>query len=49
MTDGHRDAGASPAGVQGLDPQELGAYFVLREAVSLLQHQVEQQLQSVPA
>src|SRR5487761_206627 len=44
MTDGQRDAGASPAGVQGLDPQELGAYFVLREAVSLLQHQVEQQL-----
>jgi DNA-binding MarR family transcriptional regulator len=44
MTDGQRDAGAGPAGVQGLDPQELGAYFVLREAVSLLQHQVEQQL-----
>src|SRR5487761_709911 len=46
MTDGQRDAGASPAGVQGLDPQELGAYFVLREAVSLLQHQVEQQLRA---
>ncbi|MDX6419255.1 MAG: hypothetical protein QOG28_3875 [Trebonia sp.] len=46
MTDGQRDAGASPAGVQELDPQELGAYFVLREAVSLLQHQVEQQLRA---
>src|SRR5487761_1772868 len=31
-------------GVQALDPQQLGAYFVLTEAVSLLQHQVEQQL-----
>jgi DNA-binding MarR family transcriptional regulator len=31
---------------QGLDPQELGAYFVLTEAVSLLQHQVEQQLRA---
>lgn len=30
--------------LEGLDPQELGAYFVLMEAVSLLQHQVEQQL-----
>jgi DNA-binding MarR family transcriptional regulator len=30
--------------VQALDPQQLGAYFVLMEAVSLLQHQVEQQL-----
>jgi DNA-binding MarR family transcriptional regulator len=29
---------------EGLDPRELGAYFVLMEAVSLLQHQVEQQL-----
>ena len=33
------DAGA-------LDPRELGAYFVLTEAVSLLQHQVEQQLRA---
>jgi len=33
-------------GVQALDPQELGAYFVLMEAVSLLQHQVEQQLRA---
>jgi DNA-binding MarR family transcriptional regulator len=31
---------------QGLDPRELGAYFVLTEAVSLLQHQVEQQLRA---
>ena len=42
MTDSPPDAGAS----QGLDPQELGAYFVLMEAVSLLQHQVEQQLRA---
>jgi DNA-binding MarR family transcriptional regulator len=38
------DRGAD--GVQALDPQELGAYFVLMEAVSLLQHQVEQQLRA---
>jgi DNA-binding MarR family transcriptional regulator len=37
-------AGAN--GVQALDPKQLGAYFVLTEAVSLLQHQVEQQLRS---
>src|SRR5690348_12896055 len=42
MTDSPPDTGAS----QGLDPQELGAYFVLMEAVSLLQHQVEQQLRA---
>ncbi len=29
-----------------LDPAELGAYFVLTEAVSLLQHQIEQQLRA---
>ena len=46
MTDSQPDAGASPAGAQGLDPRELGAYFVLMEAVSLLQHQVEQQLRA---
>jgi len=46
MTDSQPDAGASPAGDQGLDPRELGAYFVLMEAVSLLQHQVEQQLRA---
>jgi DNA-binding MarR family transcriptional regulator len=31
---------------QALDPQQLGVYFVLMEAVSLLQHQVEQQLRT---
>jgi DNA-binding MarR family transcriptional regulator len=46
MTDRQADAGASPAGAAGLDPQELGTYFVLMEAVSLLQHQVEQQLRA---
>jgi DNA-binding MarR family transcriptional regulator len=29
-----------------LDPRELGAYFVLTEAVSLLQYRVEQQLRA---
>ena len=33
-------------GVQALDPRQLGVYFVLTEAVSLLQHQVEQQLRA---
>src|SRR6266851_5860327 len=52
MTDTHpgtsTDAGAHTGtdGVQALDPQQLGAYFVLTEAVSLLQHQVEQQLRT---
>ncbi len=40
----HPDAGAN--GVQALDPQELGTYFALMEAVSLLQHHVEQQLRT---
>jgi DNA-binding MarR family transcriptional regulator len=31
---------------QALDPQELGAYLLLMEAVSLLQHEVEQQLRT---
>jgi DNA-binding MarR family transcriptional regulator len=44
MTDPHSDTGAN--GVQGLDPQQLGAYFALMEAVSLLQHQVEQHLRA---
>jgi DNA-binding MarR family transcriptional regulator len=44
MSATHPDAGADPA--QALDPRELGAYFVLMEAVSLLQHQVEQQLRA---
>jgi DNA-binding MarR family transcriptional regulator len=45
-TDTSTDVGAHSGadGVQALDPQQLGAYFVLTEAVSLLQHQVEQQL-----
>jgi DNA-binding MarR family transcriptional regulator len=30
----------------GLDPQQLGAYFALSEAASLLQHQVEQHLRA---
>jgi DNA-binding MarR family transcriptional regulator len=50
----HRDTGSSTGvgartgagGVQALDPQQLGAYFVLTEAVSLLQHQIEQQLRT---
>jgi DNA-binding MarR family transcriptional regulator len=46
MTDCQPDSGAAPEGVQALDPRELGAYFVLMEAVSLLQHQVEQQLRA---
>jgi DNA-binding MarR family transcriptional regulator len=32
--------------VERLDPEQLGAYFVLTEAVSLLQHQIEQQLRA---
>ena len=39
-------AHAGAGGGQALDPRELGAYFVLMEAVSLLQHQVEQQLRA---
>ena len=34
------------ADAQALDPQQLGTYFALMEAVSLLQHQVEQQLRA---
>jgi DNA-binding MarR family transcriptional regulator len=47
-TDTSTDLGAhtGPDGVQALDPKQLGAYFVLTEAVSLLQHQVEQQLRT---
>src|SRR5215510_9204518 len=44
MTAPHPDTGAN--GVQALDPQQLGAYFTLMEAVSLLQHHVEQQLRT---
>ncbi len=46
MIESQPGTGASPGGAQGLDPRELGAYFVLMEAVSLLQHQVEQQLRA---
>jgi DNA-binding MarR family transcriptional regulator len=44
MSATHPDTGAN--GVQALDPQELATYFVLMEAVSLLKHQVEQQLRA---
>jgi DNA-binding MarR family transcriptional regulator len=46
MTDSQPGTGAGTEGVQPLAPAELGAYFVLMEAVSLLQHQVEQQLRA---
>ena len=42
----HTGAHTGADGVQALDPRQLGAYFVLTEAVSLLQHQVEQQLRT---
>jgi DNA-binding MarR family transcriptional regulator len=44
MTDTRPDPDPDADAGQALDPQQLGAYFVLMEAVSLLQHQVEQQL-----
>jgi DNA-binding MarR family transcriptional regulator len=44
MSATHPGTGAN--GVQAPDPQQLGAYFALMEAVSLLQHQVEQQLRA---
>ena len=44
MTGLHPDTGAN--GVQALDPQQLGAYFALMEAVSLLQHHVELHLRT---
>jgi DNA-binding MarR family transcriptional regulator len=44
MTGSHRDAGAN--GVDELDPRQLGAFFVLMEAVSLLRHHVEQHLRT---
>jgi DNA-binding MarR family transcriptional regulator len=40
------DGSAGVDGVQALDPRQLAAYFVLTEAVSLLQYQVEQQLRA---
>jgi DNA-binding MarR family transcriptional regulator len=46
----HPDTGTSTevgtGRVEGLDPEQLGAYFVLTEAVSLLQHEIEQQLRA---
>src|SRR5919199_4468458 len=33
-------------GPEGLDPQQLGAYFAFTEAANLLQHQVEQHLRA---
>jgi DNA-binding MarR family transcriptional regulator len=44
MPDPHPDTGANA--VPALDPQQLGAYFALMEAVSLLQHQVGQHLRT---
>src|SRR5215211_1194509 len=44
MTGPLLDTGAK--GVQAPDPQQLGAYFALMEAVSLLQHHVEQHLRT---
>jgi DNA-binding MarR family transcriptional regulator len=44
--DSQPDAGARTGDDQALGPEELDAYFVLMEAVSLLQHQVEQQLRA---
>jgi DNA-binding MarR family transcriptional regulator len=48
MTDPRPGIGASADtdGVQALEPAQLGTYFALMEAVSLLQHQVEQQLRA---
>ena len=44
MTDPRPGAGAND--VPALDADQLDAYFALMEAVSLLQHQVEQQLRA---
>jgi DNA-binding MarR family transcriptional regulator len=44
MTGPHPDTGAN--GVPPPDPQQLGAYFALMEAVSLLQHHVDQHLRT---
>ncbi|MFB9832005.1 MarR family winged helix-turn-helix transcriptional regulator [Actinoallomurus acaciae] len=44
MTDARPAAGSGD--VEPLDPAQLGTYFVLLEAVSLLQHQVERQLRT---
>src|SRR3954470_18368965 len=41
-----RDIDTGAEGVEGLDPQQLGTYFALMEAVSLLQHHVDQHLRA---
>jgi DNA-binding MarR family transcriptional regulator len=46
MTDSQPRTAAGTGDDQPLDPAQLGAYFVLMEAASLLQHQVEQQLRA---
>ncbi|MCK2220953.1 MarR family transcriptional regulator [Actinomadura sp. ATCC 31491] len=46
MTDTHAGADPDADGVEPLAPRQLGAYFALMEAVSLLQHGVEQQLRA---
>lgn len=46
MTRIRKGADTSDAGVPPLDPEQLETYFALMEAVSLLQHQVEQQLRA---
>jgi DNA-binding MarR family transcriptional regulator len=44
VTGSRRDTSAN--GAQSLDPQQLAVYFALMEAVSLLQHHVEQELRT---
>ena len=44
MTGSHPDTGSADG--QTLGPRQLGTYFALMEAVSVLQHQVEQQLRA---
>jgi len=44
ITGSHPDTSAN--GVQALDPQQLALYFALMEAVSLLQHHVEEELRT---
>lgn len=45
-TDAAIDADSGDGGVRPLDPEQLQTYFALMEAVSLLQHHVEQQLRA---
>jgi hypothetical protein len=46
MTEIRPEPGAGPGSAQPLDPSQLGTYFVLLEAVSLLQYELEQQLRA---